>query len=529
VSARVLSQIVAAGFILLGLLAFSARYYSRSEAKIALQDSLWRLTYDVDFDVTGPVGNLRISLPTSNRAALVDDEEISTTNLQDEIRVTPISQNRELIVSSQSSGPYEVKAEFEIRLRPRYAWEVQNEMIELTSSARARFTRSEARYNKAGPGVRKVLQENPKGDNMTDSEYIEKLFEYCSNLRTPELKAGDTEEGFNDVAYALANHQATPLGRARALVTLLRASDIPARLVTGFELRQSSNPRPHVWVEAFYENRWVPFDPTYGDARHLLANFVPIRRDGGEGEQLVKGTGVANIVEKYTIKRLPPPEKLLQAGMRRPSQILDLTRLPVEMHQILSLMLLLPLGALITAVFRNVIGIRTLGTFAPALLAMSFIYAEWATGLVILISVLIAGYFGRRMLDRLHLLMVPRSSIILTIIILLIVFGLSVIQYMVAPATGVRAVLLPLVILTTLIERYFVTTEEDGTSFAIQLVVGTAVVGACCYLILRWKEVGQILLIYPELHFFTIAAFIWIGRYSGYRLVELWRFRDMVK
>jgi hypothetical protein len=132
------------------------------------------------------------------------------------------------------------------------------------------------------------------------------------------------------------------------------------------------------------------------------------------------------------------------------------------------------------------------------------------------------------MLDRLHLLMVPRASVILTIIILLIVFGVSVIDYM-APASGVRAVLLPLVILTTLIERFFVTSEEDGGAFAIQLVVGTFVVAAFCYLILSWERVGQLLLIYPELHFFTIAAFIWIGRYSGYRLVELWRFRDMVK
>lgn len=529
-SARVLSQLVALIFVVLGLLAFSMRYYARNEAKIAQQDSLWRLTYDVDFDVIGPQGHLRISLPTSSAAAEVESEEISTTNLEDEIRITPISQNRELLVSSQSSGPYSVKAEFEIRLRPRYTWEVQNEQASLTSASRSRFTRSETRYNKAGSGINKILQEIPRGD-MTDGEYVEKLFEYCSsqNLRAPVLKPDETDEAFNDVAYALANHQATPLGRARALVTLARAAGIPARLVTGFELRQSSNPRPHVWVEAFYGHRWVPFDPTYGDARKTPDNFVPIRRDGGEGESLVKGTGVANIVEKYTIKRLPPPEKLLQAEMRRPSQIFDLTRLPVEMHEIMSLMLLLPLGALITAIFRNIIGIRTLGTFAPALLAMSFIYAAWGTGLVILIAVLIAGYFGRKFLDRLHLLMVPRSSIILTLIILCVVFGVSIIDYMSSPQGGVRAVLLPLVILTILIERFFVTAEEDGMTFAIQLVVGTFVVAAFCYLILNWERVGEILLIYPELHFFTIAAFIWIGRYSGYRLVELWRFRDVVK
>lgn len=527
-SARVLSQLVAFGFILLGLLAFSMRYYSRTEAKIALQDSLWRLSYDVDFDVTGPVGNLRISLPTSSPAAEVEVEELSTTNLKEEIKEAPISKNRELVVTSQSTGAYEVKAEFEIRLRPRYSWDVQNTVSDLSSSAKTRFTRSESIYNTSGSGVRKVLQEIPRGE-MMDGEYAQQIFEYCKdNLQAPQLKPDETADAFNDVAYALANHQATALGRARAMVTLCRAAKIPARLVTGFELRQADNPEPHVWVEAHYGHQWVPFDPTYGDARQMSPNFIAVRRDSGGGEELVKGTGVSNVKTAYTIKRLAPSSKLLKAETRRPSQVFDLTRLPVEMHQVMSLMLLLPLGALITAIFRNIIGIRTLGTFAPALLAMSFIYAAWGTGLVILVTVLFAGYLGRKMLDPLHLLMVPRSSIVLTLIILFVVFGVSVIDYM-APASGVRAVLLPLVILTILIERFFVTAEEDGTTFAIQLVVGTFVVAAFCYLILSWERVGQILLVYPELHFFTIAAFIWIGRYSGYRLVELWRFRDMVK
>lgn len=527
-SARVLSQLVALGFILLGLLAFGTRYLTRSEARIALQDSLWRLTYDIDFDVTGPVGDMRISLPTSTPAAEIEDEERSNIGLKEEIKTTPQSRNRELLVSTQSSGAYEVKAEFEILLQPRNAWEVQNEATSLSAAVKSRFLRNEERYNKLGSGVRKVISDSPRGD-MTDGAYVQELFEYCKQtLKTPVLKPEEKPEAYDDVAYALATKQATTLGRARALVTLCRAADIPARLVTGFELRQSDNARPHVWVEAFYNNHWVPFDPTNGFAREMDENFVPVRRDAGEGESLVRGTGVANIQPTYTITRLAPPAKLLQAEMRRPSQVFDLTRLPVEMHEVMSLMLLLPLGALITAVFRNIIGIRTLGTFAPALLAMSFIYAAWGTGLVILITVLLAGYLGRVLLERLHLLMVPRSSIILTLIILFIVFSVSLIDYM-APFSGVRTVLLPLVILTILIERFFVTAEEDGTTFAIQLVVGTFVVAGFCYLLLRWEELGQVLLIYPEMHFFTIAAFIWIGRYSGYRLVELWRFRDMVK
>jgi hypothetical protein len=86
-----------------------------------------------------------------------------------------------------------------------------------------------------------------------------------------------------------------------------------------------------------------------------------------------------------------------------------------------------------------------------------------------------------------------------------------------------------MVILTTLTERFHVTTEEDGVPYAIQLSVGTLIVASCCYLLLRWDRIGHLLLIYPEAHFFTIAIFILLGRYSGYRLVELWRFRELAK
>lgn len=521
-SARVLSRLVALAFFVLGVLAFSLRYQSRHRVQEGLQDSLWRLTYDIGFEVDGPKGSLTIGLPSSQPSAEVENPEFSYTNLTADISTTALSKNRELTVSSQLVGHYDVKAEFEIRLHPQYAFDELSDFESLSSAARSRFLRSDENIPTAGPNIREVLQMFPRTD-LTDGELIQRLFDYCSqNL---QLAQTDEDKGLDNVAYALANHRARPLGKARVLVSLCRAARIPARLVTGFELRQSDNAQPHVWVDVFHGHQWVPFDPAFGYARNMPYNFIPIRRDR---EDIVNGEGVKNVTTRFNVLRLPPPDAVLQSERQRPSQIFDLTRLPVEMHEVMSLMLLLPLGALITAVFRNIIGLRTLGTFAPALLAMSFIYAEWATGLVILISVLTAGYFGRILLDRLHLLMVPRSSIVLTTIILLIVFGVSLIDYA-APASGVRAVLLPLVILTTLIERFFVTTEEDGTGFAIQLVVGTAVVAACCYLILRWNEVGNILLTYPELHFFTIAIFILIGRYSGYRLVELWRFRDVVK
>jgi hypothetical protein len=312
------------------------------------------------------------------------------------------------------------------------------------------------------------------------------------------------------------------------MVTLCRALRIPARLVAGFRVQQGANIQPHVWAEVFQNQAWVPFDPTNGWSRTLPMDYVPVRR-GGDQVVWAPDTGnVSGLAPFYSIKGLRGDPKLLKAEVHHPVQIFTLKRLPVPMHTVMKILLLLPFAALITAIVRNVVGVQTFGTFAPSLLAMSFIYAEWKTGLLILIIVVTVGLLGRSFLERLRLLMVPRLSIILTLVILCVVFGVSTLYYL-FPLISADAVLLPMVILTILIERFHVTVEEDGLMYALQLTVGTVIVAMLCFLVLGWDEVGNSVLTYPEVHFFTIAAFILLGRYAGYRLTELWRFRDLVE
>jgi hypothetical protein len=527
VSARVLSQLVVIAFVLLGLLTAGLRYQARHASQTALEDSLWKLTYDLEFSAKDtlsgePDASLRIGLPANwPHVEVQDPEYIHDRRLIGEIREFEKTGTRELNLTTEHGGEYVVKLEFEIRLSPETPWGQPQASESLTEAALARFTGSEPEFPVLSAVVQGVVRKIPGGKDKI-GETLQALFERCSNLRPP----GKDDDGADNVEWALANKTASSLGKARSMVTLCRAADIPARLVTGFELRQSEDPQPHVWLEVFYGRRWVPFDPYlgYGYARNMPIQFIPIRRGG---EKIVRATGGKIVQEKYSILRLPPEQIALETELRRPSQIFNLTRLPVKMHEVLSLMLLLPFGALITAFFRNVIGIRTFGTFSPALLAMSFIYAAWGTGIVILVVVVTTGLVGRSLLEKLHLLMVPRLSIVLTLIILCVVFSVSLLDYL-EWTHSAQAVLLPLVILTIFIERFHVTAEEDSVAFALQLVVGTTIVSAFCYLLLNSDKLGQLLLVYPEAHFFTIALFILIGRYSGYRLVELWRFRDLV-
>lgn len=524
-AARTLSRIVVVLCLILGLTCLSVRRQGREATHRAVETSRWRLTYDVSFDADEADAIVRIAIPSPTRHASIIDSEMTYPDLDAEVVSMESGNYRFIEARAGQAGRFRVTAGFLIELDPtRSSWGL-GRLTELSADARTRYLREEETLPVRSANLQRILQQSV-GQWETEEQRLQWIYNYC----THKVKRASGQSATNEVSNIIDPTDpsaAAPLGRARLMVALCRAARMPARLVTGFELRQQEPITPHVWVEVFGNSRWRPFDPVNDYAWTMPVHFIPARR----GQEGIVRPSVASTVSQlstnFSLIRLPPPSAVLASSQPHPSQILDLTRLPVEMHEVMSLLLLVPLGALITALFRNVIGIRTFGTFAPALLAMSFLYADWTTGLVILSVVILAGLAGRNLLERLHLLMVPRLSIILTVIILCVLFSVSALDYL-SLTPSADAVLLPLVILTIMIERFYVTAEEDGVGFSLQLIVGTLVVASFCYVLLMRQEVGQLILIYPEIHFFTIAAFIWIGRYTGYRLTELWRFRDLV-
>ncbi len=520
-----LSVLAIFGFVILGTVCLELRREAISRDEAAHEDTFWELTYDAHFEAIESKGQeqsqVRLGVPFDTRHCQMDRSResavLTNPNLRSKTtRPYTVTGNRLLVLSTRqiAPAPYEVKAKFVLRLSPRI--EEGHSSLESLPS-RDRFLRPEVELPTTEPAVKQIAQSAP-ADAQTDFERLQWAFEYCSAIdSTDELPTDDAK-------IALTTKHGSPKARARAMVTLCRALGLPARLVAGFVVRQGADIQPHVWAEVFQHQRWEPFDPTNGFSLNLPMEYVPVRRDADVPytSQNVKGLKIG-----YSIKRLPPDPLVTQAELQDPLQILNLRRLPVKMHVVMKILLLLPFAALITTFLRNVIGVGTFGTFSPALLAMSFIYADWKTGLAIVLLVFTVGLIGRWALEGLRLLTVPRLSIILTLVILSVVFGISALHFWM-PSMRAEVVLLPMIILTNLIERFHVSADEDGMLHTLKLAAGTLTVALLCYLVLGSKSVGSFVLTYPEAHFFTIAVFIVLGRYAGYRLTELWRFRDLV-
>lgn len=501
--------------VLAGVGAISLRLYRLKQVRISDDTSWYRLTYRVEVDVDSEGMKIQVALPTDKHHARVFRENLSYGDLQAE-RSTQLSGTSLVSFSTQEKGLHFITAQFDLEfsLKDRSS----------QFSSRASSLQTTERFLRATQTIQTqsvVVQETLKRLRASRGPSVDpilQIFEYCVTRIEDDVEGESLSDAESVIHYRVGGN----LGRAKAMVALCRADGIPARVVTGFEVEDQPELKPRFWVETLRNRVWESHDLQDIHFGFVPENFLPIRYDG---DRIVFVTGQENCEALFSSSKLSP-KSTRYSTEHNPLQILDLTRLPMSMHPILSVILLIPLGALVTALFQVMIGLKTIGTFSPTLIALSFVMADWRTGIAVFASVIVLGLMSRAMIDRLKLLMVPKLSFMLTLVVVTLVFTISVLDYLrLTPSP--QAVLLPMVILTMTIERFYVVTAEEGITSALHLLLNTVLVSFVCFVTLGWRQVGNIVITFPEVHFFTLAAVVFLGSYNGYRVAELWRFRDL--
>jgi hypothetical protein len=94
---------------------------------------------------------------------------------------------------------------------------------------------------------------------------------------------------------------------------------------------------------------------------------------------------------------------------------------------------------------------------------------------------------------------------------------------------GLNVALFPMIIMTMTIERVSVAWEERGPGFAISQAAGSIAIAALAYLVMGQKQLQHVIFVFPELLLVLLAMTLLLGRYSGYRLTELFRFRALAR
>jgi hypothetical protein len=193
------------------------------------------------------------------------------------------------------------------------------------------------------------------------------------------------------------------------------------------------------------------------------------------------------------------------------------------------LILMLPIIATFIAFLRQVVGIKAFGIYTPLIITFAFLATNGLRyGIAIFLVIIFTGMLMRFMLKPFRLLYLPRVAIMLTVVALSILFFLFIGGTM--KRTGLASVsIFPIVIMITLVEKFVSVQIEKGDKTALILAFETLIISIVGFYIASWESLQSALLAYPWAIFLTIPINVVIGKWTGLRVSEYIRFRNILK
>lgn len=316
--------------------------------------------------------------------------------------------------------------------------------------------------------------------------------------------------------------------RSRWLVDLLNLADVSAREVQMLALEDGRRRQPlRTFLQVYQGKEYYLFNPENGIdeplGQQLLWEYYssPLL-------DLVGGTG--SKVSFSIIKQDVPLRRMLADRPLQQDALLDFSihSLPLEEQTMFKGILLIPVGVLVVVLLRILVGLKTSGTFMPVLIAMAFMQTSLVLGLLGFVLIVGVGLLIRSYLSRLNLLLVARiSAVIISVIVIIAVF--SVLSFQVGLSEGLKITFFPMIILSWTIERMSILWEEEGAKEVLVQGGGSLLVALIAYGVMNNEWVRHITFNFLGLQFILMALVLLLGSYTGYRLLELRRFRPLLE
>ena len=331
----------------------------------------------------------------------------------------------------------------------------------------------------------------------------------------------------DNVKLLLGGDAATP-NKAKVIELLLSIAHVPMQLVHTIRLAADIQQSPELWLRSFNGEKWLYFNPESGEQGMPVDRLVWWIGDDSlvtlEGGKQAQVSFSLNNSEMNAIRLAKLTDENTDADFLEYS----LYGLPLQTQQTFMIMVMIPIGVLVILILRNLGGLQTLGTFTPVLIALAFRETQLGFGIILFTVITALGLSLRSYLEHLKLQMLPRLSVVLTFVVVLIAV-ISLFSHKLGLERVLSVALFPMVILTMTIERLSITWEERGGGHAFKVAIGTLFAATLAHLLMSVPELNYFIFTFPAVLMILVGFMLAMGRYRGYRLTELFRFKAFLK
>ncbi len=487
-------------------------------------DDVW--DFHLSIRPKGVVNSFSFPVPKSGQGVRVSDERFKKQNYT----VFSDSNTADSIVMTWTSKtPIIRRVQYSARV------DVKPIKYKVTKDTTDSYPKGLLQYLK----IPKILPEDEEAVSLLENAILEKTESKTSAIRKIYYYIEEEVQrntAIKTIHETLVTGKGSPLVKAKLFNLMARRQKVPARVVVMVRLPEVKDEakakiRFTFANEVFLNNRWIPIDTNRGHFAERPDSFLVLHHNYEEIEKMISRKNVTYkiIAERVRVNKFNRKE--YRKEVAKSDSIfakVSLYKLPLPLQAMFTTILLIPLGAIVLSLARNVIGIPTFGIFSPILLALFFKETSLGFGTIFFFIVVLIGIGQRYVLDKFYLLAVPRMSIILTLVIVFMI-GYSFWSVDVSFISQKHLSFFPIVIVTTNIERLSIMIAEEGVFSTLKTLIGTLFISLLTYAMFFIHTLEMFMFTNPELLLTIIGILILLGKYKGYRLSEFIRFRDLVK
>lgn len=339
---------------------------------------------------------------------------------------------------------------------------------------------------------------------------LQNVYQYVYEI--PQKKTSE----LTSALMTLRNNEASCNGKSRLFVGLCRALGLEARMVGGLLLEDIEKRTSHAWAEVKIAQQWVPFDAYNGHFAQLPAHYLKIYN----GDHfLITRTGNQAFDYRYEISSLETSHFSKYALFNLKAFMMQ-HHIPIDL---LRALMLLPLGALIVALFKNVIGLKSFGVFLPVLIALAFVETGFLLGLCLFTSMVVFIGLISGPLNRWGIQHTPKVVVMLTAVVICSLASMQLFESLGIGKSNI-ALFFPVIVLTLTAERFAQKADEEGIVEAGKLYLQTLLVTVFCFLIVASSAILQFVTTFPEILLVIGGIALLLGKWIGLRVLEYQRF-----
>ncbi len=486
--------------LILVLIGLGSIYYRHVEMGVPLtageQIEIWQIEAQLEFTGNDAAVNAKLTLPTDINYTLLDE----TT-------------------ASPAYGVHVLRDE----LKAEVIWSKRRVQGKQTLYYKASYKKA------VNPGTEPAAQGSPELEVWPEPYQgsaqilLDDAFNKSGNQATLVLQLLDLlNSDHQHMAMLLSKYS-----KSEVLVQLMTMAEMPAMLVRGLVLEGGRRNQQLIpLIKAFINDAWQIINV---DSATTL-NDLPILVWQQDSPSLFDVEGGRNSKIFFSISKSSQSGLLEANRLINRDDVIDfgLYHLPIDQQNLFRGILLLPIGALVVVFLRVIIGLKCSGTFMPILIATSFIQTELVNGVIGFLLIVSIGLVIRSYLSHLNLLLVSRiSAVVIVVIGIIILF--TVLAFRLGLTEALTISFFPMIIMAWTIERMSILWEEEGGKEVLIQGGGSLIVAVIAYLMMDNVLIRHWAFNFLGVHCLIMAVILLMGQYTGYRLLELRRFKPMAE